>query len=46
MIVEPNSEVVEGFSPNVMPQNYGQQLSSGEVHQLAEFLVESTPAKP
>jgi len=46
MIVEPNSEVVEGYSPNVMPQNYGQELSGAEVHQLAEFLVESTPAKP
>lgn len=46
MIVEPNSEVVEGYPANVMPQNYGQQLSSQEVHQLAEYLVESTPAKP
>lgn len=46
MIVEPNSEVVEGYPPNVMPQNYGEQLSSQEVHQLAEYLVESTPAKP
>jgi len=46
MIVEPNSEVVEGFSVNVMPQDYGQKLSSQEVHQLAGFLVESTPAKP
>lgn len=46
MIAEPNSEVVEGYSPNVMPQDYGQKLSSQEVHQLAEFLVESTPAKP
>lgn len=46
MIVEPNSEVVEGYSPNVMPQTYGQQLSGAEVHQLAEFIVESTPAKP
>jgi mono/diheme cytochrome c family protein len=46
MIVEPESEVVEGYPPNVMPQDYGQKLSGPEVHQLAEFLVESTPAKP
>lgn len=46
MIVEPNSEVVEGYPPNVMPQNYGQQLSREEVHQLAEYLAENTPAKP
>ena len=46
MIVNPNVEVVEGYSPNVMPQNYGESLSPAEVHELAEFLVESTPAKP
>jgi cytochrome c oxidase subunit 2 len=46
MIVEPNSELAEGYPANVMPQNYGQTFSSEEVHQLAEYLVESTPAKP
>jgi mono/diheme cytochrome c family protein len=46
MIVNPNTEVVEGYPPNVMPQTYGENLSKAEVHELAEFLVESTPAKP
>jgi mono/diheme cytochrome c family protein len=46
MIVEPDSELAEGYPANVMPQNYGQTLSGTEVKQLAEFLVESTPAKP
>jgi len=46
MIVEPNSELAEGYPANVMPQNYGQTLSTAEVHQLAEYLVENTPAKP
>jgi mono/diheme cytochrome c family protein len=46
MIAEPNSEVVEGYPANVMPENYGQQLSKAEVHQLAEYLVENTQAKP
>jgi mono/diheme cytochrome c family protein len=46
MIANPNVEVVEGYSPNVMPQTYGQTLSKAEIHQLAEFLVASTPAKP
>lgn len=46
MIVHPNEEVVEGYPPNVMPQTYGQSLSKAEVHQLAEFLVESTKAMP
>lgn len=46
MIIHPNEEVVEGYSPNVMPQNYSQSLSKTEVQELAEFLVASTPAKP
>jgi mono/diheme cytochrome c family protein len=46
MIVNPNVEVVEGYSPNVMPQTYGQTFSKAEIHELAEFLVASTPAKP
>jgi mono/diheme cytochrome c family protein len=46
MILHPNEEVVEGYPANVMPQTYGQTLSEAEVHELAEFLVASTPAKP
>jgi mono/diheme cytochrome c family protein len=46
MIVNPNAEVVEGYSPNVMPQDYGQTLSGEEVQALAEFLVANSPAKP
>ncbi len=46
MILNPNVEVVEGYPANVMPQTYGQTLSKAEIHQLAEYLVETTPAKP
>jgi mono/diheme cytochrome c family protein len=46
MIIHPNTEVVEGYPPNVMPQTYGQSLSEPEVHELAEFLVATTKAKP
>jgi mono/diheme cytochrome c family protein len=46
MIVNPSTEIVEGYPPNVMPQTYGESLSAEEIHDLAEFLVESTPAKP
>lgn len=46
MIIHPDAEVVEGYPANVMPQDYGQSLSTEEVHALAEFLVASTPAKP
>ena len=46
MIVAPNSEVAEGYPPNVMPESYGQTLAKSEVHELAEYLVANTPAKP
>jgi mono/diheme cytochrome c family protein len=46
MIIHPNAEVIEGYPANVMPQHYGQSLSTEEVHAVAEFLVASTPAKP
>ena len=46
MLVNPNVELAEGYPANVMPQNYGQTFSKAEVHELAEYLVETTPAKP
>lgn len=46
MILHPNSEVVEGYSPNVMPQTYGQTLSGEEFSALAEFIVANSAAKP
>lgn len=46
MIVHPNTEVVEGYPRNVMPQTYGETLSAAEIHELSEYLVASTPAKP
>jgi mono/diheme cytochrome c family protein len=46
MIVNPNVELAEGYPANVMPKDYGQTFSKSEVHQLAEYLVETTPAKP
>lgn len=46
MIVDPNAELAEGYPPNVMPKNYSQTFSPAEIHQLAEYLVENTPAKP
>jgi mono/diheme cytochrome c family protein len=44
MIVNPNAEIAEGYSANVMPQNYGQLLSKKELEDLIQFLIESTPA--
>jgi mono/diheme cytochrome c family protein len=37
-IKDPNAEVASGFSPNIMPQDYGSQLSSKEIADLVAFL--------
>lgn len=44
MIVDPNSEIAEGYSANVMPTNYGQTISKGELQQLVQFLINNSPA--
>ena len=44
MIADPNAEIAEGFSANVMPQNYGQSLPKKELEQLVQFLIENSPA--
>lgn len=38
-IVDPNAEIAEGFQPNVMPQTYGQQLTSKQIADLVAFLL-------
>ena len=37
-IKDPNAEVAAGFAPNIMPQDYGSQLSSKEIADLVAFL--------
>ncbi|HET7418496.1 MAG TPA: cytochrome c [Solirubrobacterales bacterium] len=41
MIKDPNAEIVKGYPPNVMPQNYEQILSSKEIEDLVEYLLEN-----
>jgi mono/diheme cytochrome c family protein len=41
MILDPNAEIAEGYPPNVMPQNYEQLLSSKEVKDLVEYLIDN-----
>jgi mono/diheme cytochrome c family protein len=41
MIEDPNAEIVKGYPPNVMPQNYEQILSSKEIEDLVEYLLEN-----
>jgi cytochrome c551/c552 len=44
MIVDPNAEIAEGFSANVMPKTYGQAISKKELEQLVQFLIANSPA--
>lgn len=37
-IKDPNAEIAEGFAPNIMPQDYGSQLSSKEIADIVAFL--------
>lgn len=41
-ITDPNSEIAQGFQPNIMPQSYGTQLSSQQLNDLVAFLKTST----
>src|SRR6188472_155507 len=41
MIKNPNAEIVKGYPPNVMPQNYEQLLSAKEIEDLAKYLLEN-----
>jgi cytochrome c oxidase subunit II len=41
-IVNPNAEIAEGYSPNVMPGNYGEQLSKKQLADLVAFLTKKS----
>jgi cytochrome c oxidase subunit II len=38
-ITDPNAQIASGFQPNVMPQNYGEQLDSQQIADLVAFLT-------
>jgi cytochrome c551/c552 len=38
-VVEPNAYVVEGFSANIMPTNYGSQLTEQQVTDLVAYML-------
>jgi cytochrome c oxidase subunit II len=40
-IVDPNAEITQGFSGDVMPDNFGEQLSPAELDALVEYLLEA-----
>jgi cytochrome c oxidase subunit 2 len=41
-IKDPNAEVASGFAPNIMPQDYGSQLSSKEIADIVAFLQQAS----
>jgi len=41
-IADPNAAIAKGYPPNVMPANYEQMLSSKELQDLVDYLIEST----
>lgn len=41
MIVDPNAEIAKGYPPNVMPQNYEQELTPKELEDLVKYLLEN-----
>jgi mono/diheme cytochrome c family protein len=41
-IVNPNAQIASGFQPNVMPQNFAQQLDEKQLADLVAFLVQAT----
>ena len=41
-IVDPNKEIASGFQPNIMPQDYGSNLTSKQIADLVAFLQQGT----
>jgi cytochrome c oxidase subunit II len=40
-IVDPNAEITKGYKPNIMPQNFKEQLSKEELDALVKYLLEA-----
>ena len=40
-IVEPDAAIAQGFSADVMPENFGEQLSDEELDALVKYLLEA-----
>ncbi|MFQ5954068.1 MAG: c-type cytochrome [Kiloniellales bacterium] len=38
-ILDPNAEIAEGFEPELMPEDYGEQLYAGELEMLVNYLA-------
>jgi cytochrome c oxidase subunit II len=40
-IVDPNAELAEGYQPDIMPENFGTELSKEELDALVKYLLEA-----
>ena len=38
-IVEPNAQVVEGFTAGIMPQDFGERASEDDIENLIAFII-------
>ena len=45
-IVDPNSDIAQGYPPDVMPQSYETQMSPEELDSLVAYLVAATSGAP
>ncbi|HMN27970.1 MAG TPA: cytochrome c [Caldilineaceae bacterium] len=43
-IVTPNAHVVEGFQPNLMPQNFSERMNEDQIQQLVKWLLDPNRA--
>jgi mono/diheme cytochrome c family protein len=43
-IVKPNAQIAKGYPPNVMPANFGEELSPEELEDLVHYLLEESPS--
>jgi cytochrome c oxidase subunit 2 len=37
-IVDPNTKLVEGFQPNIMPQNFGETFSDSDIEAITAYI--------
>jgi mono/diheme cytochrome c family protein len=43
-IVKPNAQIAKGYPPNVMPANFGEELTPEELEDLIHYLLEESPS--
>ena len=45
MIVNPNADITKGYAQGIMPANYGQVLSAGEIDELVNYIYDDVQGK-